>query len=573
VVERHRWIFCGLLALGVSSVFVARSLRAGTSRHEEAEQWFQDLTVQAVSLDLSSAAMAKLAREPRTWVRASFRLGDDAAVTVGVRFKGHRSLRGWADKPAFKVDFARYEKGQRYRGLRAISLNNMVDDPTMLREHLAARVFEALSVPAPRVSYASVRVNGDHFGLYTVVEPPRESLLTRYFRDATGPVFEGEYGCDLYADDVWALEQDAGSNKDRTELARLAERMRTEPVSAWLLGDNASFDRDKVLSYLAVSNLLADFDGYRHAHNYQLYFDPSTQRWSFLPWGFDRLFSSPFPVYESQGRVAQACFADSVCRRQYSVRLHDFAERFERLGVERWIDRADNALAKRIEHDPRRPHSLKARARALSKLRRFVRERATQVRAQLGCVRGEQEIDTDNDGAGCMDCDDGDPTVHPGAPELCDGRDNDCSGQADDAASCGCPLVQLGAQHVRACSVHKSYWEAKQFCAELGGTLASVASRAQLQALRNALTPLDKADWWVGLDDLGREGKPLWADGTKPKRNMWLPGEPDNFACGQHCSVLAGGKRAGLRDQHCAATLPFVCTVSADSQAQSPTPR
>jgi hypothetical protein len=65
-------------------------------------------------------------------------------------------------------------------------------------------------------------------------------------------------------------------------------------------------------------------------------------------------------------------------------------------------------------------------------------------------------VDHDNDGYGApgdascpqgaaTDCDDLDSSVHPGAPELCDGRDNDCSG------SPGPEEVDADGDHYRIC--------------------------------------------------------------------------------------------------------------------------
>lgn len=51
------------------------------------------------------------------------------------------------------------------------------------------------------------------------------------------------------------------------------------------------------------------------------------------------------------------------------------------------------------------------------------------------CAGGEGEPDADRDRDGYparLDCDDGDPAVHPEAPDTCNGVDDDCDGQVDE---------------------------------------------------------------------------------------------------------------------------------------------
>jgi len=61
------------------------------------------------------------------------------------------------------------------------------------------------------------------------------------------------------------------------------------------------------------------------------------------------------------------------------------------------------------------------------------------------------DLDGDGYGTGCKvgnDCDDHDPAVHPGAREICDGKDNNCNGKVDEGVKNPCGTCDPGCASV-----------------------------------------------------------------------------------------------------------------------------
>ena len=67
-----------------------------------------------------------------------------------------------------------------------MTLNNSVQDPSMVNTCLAYEVFAAAGNPAPRCNFANVTVNGMELGLYVHVEELKKPFLARHFDSAAG---------------------------------------------------------------------------------------------------------------------------------------------------------------------------------------------------------------------------------------------------------------------------------------------------------------------------------------------------------------------------------------------------
>jgi hypothetical protein len=529
----------------------------GEVRLFDGPEVFFDLRVLPdLHLTISAEARASLAKKPRVRVSADLAYSD-RHWQVGLRIKGHRSLRKLGEKPSFNIDVNWREKEQRFFGKKSVILNNLVEDPTMVRELLAYRLHRELGVPAPEVGYARVFLDDLYLGLYLYLEPIDDRFLKLRFADRRGELYEPEYGCDVYPEDAAVMEVEEG--EDRAPLAGLAAVAKDGPVGGLIGGPGSRF-HPSALTYLAISTVIGDFDGYRHGHNYRLYREPSLDRWFFIPWGLDRAFKRSLDIYDSAGLVARRCFADRDCRVAYLGELGRVADTLERLAFDRSVDAIYGFIADAVKQDRRRPYNDRQMKKGRADLIDFLRRRPGEIRAALSCLGADgAEIDGDGDGFGCLDCDDRDPAVHPGAAELCDGRDNDCSRLVDDAAACACPETVAEGVRYALCDLPMPWADAARMCTAKGGALARLDSEAASRAVYDAANRVRKERWWIGLR--AEPGKVSWADGAPVAYLGWSDGEPDDDGCNQDCVSLGEGKDGRWQDLHCGQPAPFICRL------------
>lgn len=344
---------------------------------------YADGAIHDIHIGLSDSDIASLRMSPTTEVRADLDMGGEQ-MEVALRLKGNSSFTPIDEKPSFKIDVHAYVPSQRIDGEKRLTLHNMIQDQTMLREHAYYWLAKRLGVPAPRHAYARVWVNDVSYGVYGLVETMDEELVERAFKDdEEGNLYESSGADFTYARDWFELEETGdiiATPADMNDLVDAAEAARTDDFWA-MLQDN--FDVDATLGYWAVDTVVGNDDGYVfNRHNYLAYHAPIASRWSFLPWGTDRSFTREVPPRGDSatpllGDLVIRCWANEACAEALAARIEDVLVLWDDdLPVE--IDTTYGRIESDCEADTRKHYDCKP-----DHIREFIKNRADFVRDRL----------------------------------------------------------------------------------------------------------------------------------------------------------------------------------------------
>jgi spore coat protein CotH len=212
---------------------------------------------------------------------------------IGVRFKGNSSYNHPNGKKPFRIDFDEFNSANRIGDTTTISLNNIWNDPTFVREDSFYRTAIAAGLMAPRTNYVALYVNNEYYGLYFMTERVNRSFVRARLGSAeTGNLWEGELGADMrwrgeaqaVYEPLYTLKTNETAN-DYSALIRLLRVLNETPNASFREEIEKVLDVRNALSYLAVNNYTVNIDSYVGlAHNYYLYQRRSDGRIMFIPW-------------------------------------------------------------------------------------------------------------------------------------------------------------------------------------------------------------------------------------------------------------------------------------------------
>jgi spore coat protein CotH len=396
----------------------ARRAEAQESPEPDTNQFFDDNNLQEVRLSIHSDDWRRLKETylENTYYPADFEWNGLKVRNVGIRSRGTASRS--STKPGLRVDLDRYVGDQRFLGLKSFVLDNLVQDPSFIKERLSMRMFAQMGLPAPRETHARLYVNNEYVGLYALVESIDKDFIERAYtaraqetgnKERDGVIFEYNHTFEYFfsylgpeLDPYGQIFEPKTHESDSPDTLygpiRDMCRLVTESSDSDFVDVVSGFiDLQEFVRYVAVENFVADGDGilgFAGMNNFYLYRLENTNVSQFIPWDKDLAFDNATrSIWENADRntLMQRAMNVPALRALYLDTLRNAAALASapdgddaRGWLEREAAREVDQIRAWAESDSLKPQTNEAFNAELDKVRDIARTRPAFVTCQVG---------------------------------------------------------------------------------------------------------------------------------------------------------------------------------------------
>ena len=366
----------------------------------DTEHWdtlrHQTRTLEDLFAEIEEHQLSRPFADIYTWFPATVTVDGETHADVGVRKKGFIGSQS-DTKPSLKLRFDKYVDDQVLGGvMERMTLNNSIQDPSMINTCLTYQVFAAAGNPASRCNFATVSVNGKNLGLYVHVEEIKKPFLARHFANVDGNVYEGNVS-DFTPEFRGTFEKKNNEDADDWSDIDAVVAALADPSEAGWEALAAIVDLDRFLTFWATEVLVGHWDGYAgDRNNYWFYREPGG-RFVFIPWGVDDTFhlrddpnpfdniSEPPPSVLALTAIPNRLYDDDEWRARYVDRLKRLLE--VAWDEEALLARVDEMAAIVAEHAL--PEDRAGAAADAERVRQFIEKRRTEILDDLTPVPPE----------------------------------------------------------------------------------------------------------------------------------------------------------------------------------------
>ena len=249
----------------------------------------------------------------KEWIEATVTIDGETYERAGIRLKGNSSLRsllGGGRGPASRVSaddpttlpwlikLDEFVEDQQHNGLTELVVRSN-NSSTALNEAVALELLDLAGLASQDAVATSFSVNGSEPVLRLVIENPDDAWMAEQL-DASGALYKAESSGDYTyrGEDPQAytevFDQEAGDeNADLTPLIELLDFVNNADDATFEAELESRLDVDSFATYLAMQELLANFDDIDGpGNNSYLYYDTETEQFTVVPWDYNLAFGT-----------------------------------------------------------------------------------------------------------------------------------------------------------------------------------------------------------------------------------------------------------------------------------------